>query len=178
MIQKKKNIFIECAKVSFHIAPAETESIEQWKRWLVTAHALPRVSVSSLFSSHSESNLSEEEYQLENQQQNRLELVPVHEWAIEDVSEWLRYVRDNRLMTMDFHYATQFSKNNIDGLEILKMSDEKLESIGIADPTHRRILLREIAKLKVSNCTCNCIVFVNHTVVCVNVLICVNMYVC
>ena len=89
-----------------------------------------------------------------NNNTSAIESKPVSDWDFEGCIEWLRYVKDLQLgQSLDSHYALAFKDNGIDGPILLVLTDGLLQSIGVVNEHHRKILLREIATLRNKKCT-------------------------
>merc|ERR1712226_1068545 len=65
-------------------------------------------------------------------------------WSGEDVIKWLRK------HCGQYHeiYASNFRENDITGRSLVRLTDNKLERMGITNIDHREDLMRQILKLK------------------------------
>jgi hypothetical protein len=80
---------------------------------------------------------------------SKLEVLDVEKWSVDNVIEWLSYIRDNDGVRMNEKFEKEFRENDIDGKALIAMNDEQLKAIGIKSLGKRLKLQKEIEKLKV-----------------------------
>jgi len=79
----------------------------------------------------------------------RIETIDVNEWRIDDVIDWLSFLRDKDGVRMREHFGEMFMENDINGKVLVDMTDDTLQSLGVKSLGKRMKILNEIQRLKV-----------------------------